>query len=60
MRSGNVELPDSKKDMLELKKEAEYYLLSNLAKLCQPPTDNFKTCTPEELMRVVANTHKVF
>ncbi|CCD61639.1 BTB domain-containing protein [Caenorhabditis elegans] len=58
MRSGDVVLPDSKKDMLELKKEAEYYLLSNLAKLCQPPTDNFKTCTPEELMRVVANTDK--
>ncbi|CCD61635.1 Cilia- and flagella-associated protein 299 [Caenorhabditis elegans] len=60
MRFGYADLPESENEILELKKEAEYYLLNGLADLCeyQRPVDNFRTCTADELMRVIVNTKK--
>uniref|UniRef100_A0A1I7TGS7 BTB domain-containing protein n=1 Tax=Caenorhabditis tropicalis TaxID=1561998 RepID=A0A1I7TGS7_9PELO len=35
MRDGDVELPDSEKEIKEIQKEADFYLLHDLAELCQ-------------------------
>ncbi|CAL2033835.1 unnamed protein product [Caenorhabditis brenneri] len=44
MRDGDVELPDPEKEINEVHKEAHYYLLDGLVKLCEqksePPAEN--------------------
>lgn len=59
MRSGVAILPDSEKELRELKEEAEYYLLEDLAILSQPLKNKVRTYdSPHELLQFIANTRK--
>ncbi|CCD66468.1 BTB domain-containing protein [Caenorhabditis elegans] len=59
MRSGVTVLPDSEKELQELKKEAEFYLLEQLVDLCEPINNQIRTYrSSHELLQIIASTKK--
>uniref|UniRef100_A0A1I7TGS9 BTB domain-containing protein n=1 Tax=Caenorhabditis tropicalis TaxID=1561998 RepID=A0A1I7TGS9_9PELO len=63
MRDGDVELPDSEKEIKEIQKEADFYQLPSLIKLCEEkiPFKKFRHIKSDfELLDALAAYSKVF
>ncbi|CAO4367829.1 unnamed protein product [Caenorhabditis nigoni] len=62
LRDGVVEMPESSEDVREIKKEAEYYLLDGLVKMCIPKPEPQKLPfffrNDEDMARAVSSSTK--
>ncbi|KAF1767421.1 hypothetical protein GCK72_007380 [Caenorhabditis remanei] len=62
LRDGQVTLPDSEKEILEIQQEAQFYQLDGLMELCKiqlEPTNNFRIIeTDKEMLEIITHPKK--